>query len=299
MKETEVTIGGKDNLSGITKVSNLSEVGPKLPEEDVDGKDAARALQSLQRLAFLKIFVIDIGLSLGDVVTDMVQGLSLIYEADWSLSTTTNYGILVLATCWLPGPLVLLHLCLHNKGLKWSPYGVVPSILLSLLCLLLFPLLPTILYVAVLISQDPFQWERKAREVKAIAGVTESPLQVVILGFLMLKGVLVFPWNKEVSSTCIEDELGRRLCLPSIPMVSLAFSLASILKAMFDMNLNPLTKNMPHQISASLVLSNTPFYLSNVIFRCHHDILINLTIIIPFTGFARMPSLLHFLTCGV
>ena len=268
MKETEVTIGGKDNLSGITKVSNLSEVGPKLSEEDVDGKEAAKALRSLQRLSFLKIFVFDIGLSLGDVVTDMVQGLSLIFEADWSVSTTrTNYGILVLATCWIPGPLVLLHLCLHNKGLKWLPYGVVPSVLLSLLCLLLFPLLPTILYVAVLISQDPFQWERKAREVKSIAGVMESPLQVVILGFLMLKGVLVFPWNKEVSSTCIEDELGRRLCLPSIPMVSMAFSLASILKAMFDMNLYPLTKNMPQQISASLTLSKTPFYLSNVIFR--------------------------------
>ena len=72
---------------------------------------------------------------------------------------------------------------------------------------------------------------------KAIAGVTESPIQVVLLGFLMLKGVLVFPWNKEVSSTCIEDELGRRLCLPSIPMVSIAFSLASILKAMYEMNL--------------------------------------------------------------
>ena len=37
MKETEVTLGGKDNLSGITKVSNLSENGPRPTEEDVDG----------------------------------------------------------------------------------------------------------------------------------------------------------------------------------------------------------------------------------------------------------------------
>ena len=37
MRETEVSTGGKDNLSGVTKVSNLSEVGPRPPEEDVDG----------------------------------------------------------------------------------------------------------------------------------------------------------------------------------------------------------------------------------------------------------------------
>ena len=38
MKETEVTLGGKDNLSGVTKVSNLSsEAGPRPTEEDVDG----------------------------------------------------------------------------------------------------------------------------------------------------------------------------------------------------------------------------------------------------------------------
>ena len=102
---------------------------------------------------------------------------------------------------------------------------------------------------------------------KAIAGVTESPIQVVLLGFLMLKGVLVFPWNKEVSSTCIEDDLGRRLCLPSIPMVSIAFSLASILKAMYEMNLGPLVQAKSAKTAVTLLLSKTPFYLANVIFR--------------------------------
>ena len=55
MKETGVTIGGKDNLSGITKVSNLSEAGPRPPEEEVDGVETTRALRSLQKLAFLKM----------------------------------------------------------------------------------------------------------------------------------------------------------------------------------------------------------------------------------------------------
>ena len=267
MKETEVTLGGKDNLSGITKVSNLSENGPRPPEEDVDGIETERAIRSLQKLAFLKIILVDIGISLGDVVTDLVQGLSLVFEDDWSIASTAHYGILVLVTCWLPGPLTLLHLCLHHRGLAWSPMGGAPTILLAALGLLLFPLLPTLLYVGVLLSSNPALWEKRAKEVKAIAGVTESPIQIVLLGFLMLKGVLVFPWSEEVSSTCIEDELGRRLCLPSLPMVSMTFSVASILKAMYDMNLGPLTKDQTTWASANLLLSKTPFYMANVIFR--------------------------------
>ena len=267
MRETEVSIGGRDNLSGVTKVSNLSEAGPRPLEEDVDGVEATKALRSLQKLAFLKIILIDIGISLGDVVTDLVQGLSLIFDSDWNLSPTTNYGILVILTCWIPAPLTLLHLCLHHRGLAWSPFGVTSTLLVTLICLIFFPLLPTFLYVGVLLSKDNSFLERKAKEVKSITGVTESPIQVVLLGFLMLKGVLVFPWSKEVTSTCIEDELGRRLCLPSIPMVSMAFSLASILKAMYDMNLGPLMKNRSTQTSTTLFLSKTPFYLSNAIFR--------------------------------
>ena len=102
---------------------------------------------------------------------------------------------------------------------------------------------------------------------KAITGVTESPIQIILLGFLMLKGVLVFPWSEEVSNSCIEDELGRRLCLPSIPMVSITFSLASILKAMYDMNLAPLLKDKTTSDCASLILIKAPLYLANVIFR--------------------------------
>ena len=267
MRDTEVSLGGKDDSSAVTKISDLSGDHPRPPEEDVDGVEATRVLRSLQKLAFLKIILIDIGISLGDVVTDLVQGLSLIFDSDWNLSPTTNYGILVILTCWIPAPLTLLHLCLHHRGLAWSPFGVTSTLLVTLICLIFFPLLPTFLYVGVLLSKDNTVLEQKAKEVKSITGVTESPIQVVLLGFLMLKGVLVFPWSKEVTSTCIEDELGRRLCLPSIPMVSMAFSLASILKAMYDMNLGPLMKNRSTQTFTTLFLSKTPFYLSNAIFR--------------------------------
>ena len=48
--------------------------------------------------------------------------------------------------------------------------------------------------VGVLLFKSPSNWEKRAREVKAITGVTESPVQIILLGFLMLKGVLLFPF---------------------------------------------------------------------------------------------------------
>ena len=93
-KQTEVAIRGKDNLSAVTMISNLSEAGSGPPLlDDVDGREAARALQSLQKLSFLKIVFLDIGISLGDVVTDLLQGISLIFESDWSLAATGPYGV--------------------------------------------------------------------------------------------------------------------------------------------------------------------------------------------------------------
>ena len=244
-KQIEVATRGKDNLSAVTEVSSLSETGTNRAvnemEDGVDGREQARALQSLHKLVFFKILLIDIGISLGDVVTDLVQGVSLIYGTDWEVAPTAHYGVLVLLTCWLPGPLTILHLWLHQRSLAWLPCRGLPGVLLVLLVLLLFPLLPTLLYVGVILSKRRLphtreeqgvssEIEKRAREVKAITGVTESPLQVVVLGLLMLKGAVVFPWSEQVSTSCIEDDLGRRLCLPSIPMVSIFFSMASILK---------------------------------------------------------------------
>ena len=44
-------------------------------------------------------------------------------------------------------------------------------------------------------------------------------------------------------------------------------SIASILKAMYDMNLGPLMKDQSTYTSSMLLLSKTPFYMANVIFR--------------------------------
>ena len=55
------------------------------------------------------------------------------------------------------------------------------------------------------------EFHQTVDEVKAITGVLESPLQIVVLGMLMMKGVIVFPWNREISSSCIQDQLGRKV----------------------------------------------------------------------------------------
>ena len=55
------------------------------------------------------------------------------------------------------------------------------------------------------------EFQQKANEVKAVTGVIESPLQMVVMGLLMLKGIIVFPWNREISSSCIQDDLGRKV----------------------------------------------------------------------------------------
>ena len=55
-------------------------------------------------LSFLKILILDIGISLGDTVTDMLQGFSLIID-DGSLSfriSTMRYGIAIILASWLP-----------------------------------------------------------------------------------------------------------------------------------------------------------------------------------------------------
>ena len=58
----------------------------------------------------------------------------------------------------------------------------------------------------------------------------------------MVRGILTLPWSESPSSQCVEDSLGRVACLPTIPMASIIFSLLSIIKAVFDLNIYPLVR---------------------------------------------------------
>ena len=117
------------------------------------------------------------------------------------------------------------------------------------------------------------KYEHETNEIKSISGAIESPLQLILMIYMMLRrGLLKLPWNESLSSSCVEDSLGRIACLPSIPTLSMVFSVLSIIKSIYDLNLYPvvsadinsLTK---YKILLSEVLISFPYYLANVMFR--------------------------------
>ena len=215
-------------MSAVTKISNLSNTTDQIEtesviedEDETDGSNLSTTLQSLKKLMFLKIILVDIGISTGDVVTDLLQGIGLIFDEDWNISGTSTYGILVLITCWLPGPITIIHLCATRYHQVIKHQSALCLIVTCLGVLLFFPFIPSLLYVAVLLKKRRLssaremlaysEFQQTADEVAAMTGVNESPLQMVVMGLLMLKGVIVFPWNRELSSSCIQDDLGRKV----------------------------------------------------------------------------------------
>ena len=80
------------------------------PIDEVDGR-TDDILRSLVKLYFLKILFIDIGITLGDLVTDFAQGLNLIFDNNWNIHwSTIHYGCIVLGFIWLPVIPMLIHI---------------------------------------------------------------------------------------------------------------------------------------------------------------------------------------------
>ena len=88
----------------------------------------------------LKILFFDIGVSLGDMVTDFLQGFNLIFDfkqkwqpsnstlcqavggdevpCKWQLElkkTVLGYGVTVLVICWIPGLVAVIHMLAHYR----------------------------------------------------------------------------------------------------------------------------------------------------------------------------------------
>ena len=262
---------------------------PEISNDDVDEVDglAEDVLRPLVKLVFLKILLVDIGISLGDVVTDLLQGLSLVFDQDWNVQWNTyHYGLGVLGVMWLPGLVALLH---HASG--EARYTLLPvgrhwlvTFSMAILVFLCFPLLPTFFYFRVLTAKKRFrtsyekllflELEAKTNELKAIAGAIESPLELILLLWLLLRGILRLPWDQPLASSCVEDSLGRVACLPSLPVASIIFSLLSILKTLFDLNISPLLSRTQKresviklQYSTQLMAQFCPFFVCNILLR--------------------------------
>ena len=83
----------------------------------LDPNDAG--FRTLAGFVVLKILFWDIGTSLGDTVTDFLQGIYLIYDwfrPGWVIREDTQYyGIIVLLINWIPGIVAVIHIISHYR----------------------------------------------------------------------------------------------------------------------------------------------------------------------------------------
>ncbi|XP_023342920.1 uncharacterized protein LOC111712514 isoform X2 [Eurytemora carolleeae] len=247
------------------------------PPDDVDGL-VQDVLVPISKMVFLKIIFIDIGITAGDVATDLIQGLSLTFDGAWNLQSTWVYGLVICLVMWLPAPIaILVYSDVIKSSSKWPL-----TIFKWILFILFFPLVPIVMFLQILFTNRRFSsgdelvsfelLEKRARELKSITGAIESPVQAVIIFWLMLRGVLTLPWSQPPTSACVEDSLGRVACLPSIPIFSLIFSFLSIIKSLFDLNIHPLLQGFHNnaknfKFSLHFFLCSFPFYLCSTVFR--------------------------------
>ena len=113
------------------------------------GNTSAQIVDAFFKLSFLKILLVDIGISLGDTVTDFLQGINLILDfSDGTLRVSTvSYGVGIILVSWLPLLLVFLHLGFSEdygfpKFIK-TKIGLLGILLASIA----FPLVPTFFYM--------------------------------------------------------------------------------------------------------------------------------------------------------
>ena len=251
--------------------------------DEVDGR-TEDILKNVTKLHFLKIIFIDIGVSLGDVITDFIQGTNLIFDDNWNiLWLTFHYGLLVVIITWIPIIPILIHYSsFKNENQLQKEETMIVKVIKWLCYIAFFPIIPTVRYMKLLFIKKQFKsnhqkmvflnYEKETNELKSMTGAVESPLQFVLLLWLMMRGILKVPWNQELSSSCVEDSLGRVACIPSIPILSMIFSFCSIMKSLYDLNLAPVMSSQINGILKTKLLVNEilcsfPFYFASVSFR--------------------------------
>ena len=139
--------GNEDTTSEVTtNITNCGNDGTEIkttPNDEVDGPLVDKVANSFIKLAFLKILLLDIFISVGDIVTDILQSMNLIWSSDLSLQhSTLVYGVAVLVFMWLPGIVAVLHFVTHTR--YFHSMGWKKSIPVILMMLLVFPIVPTV-----------------------------------------------------------------------------------------------------------------------------------------------------------
>ncbi len=229
----------------------------------------------LINLFTLKVLFIDVPIALGDVVTDFAQGVALVTKDD---ADYRQFGMIILAVNWLPGVVAAAHLIsMYRSTMSFRKVA-----LRALALLVFYPIVPFLAYMRLLWRRPKDMTDRagksKFREAEfqamtahAIAGGIESPIQFILQTLLILNGKIPKPWE-DVGQVTIRDYYGNPLTLPTTAMISLAFSIASMLKSVVEFNI--IRVHIQDLVSGERILlfiekvcDHLPFLLSATVFR--------------------------------
>ena len=87
-----------------------------------NGSIISMTMNGFSALVILKIIFFDIAVSLGDAITDILQGVHLIIkrkdDGGWGLNEHWQYGVGVLIVCWVPGLVCVLHILSHYRSVS-------------------------------------------------------------------------------------------------------------------------------------------------------------------------------------
>lgn len=118
-------------------------------------------------------------------------------------------------------------------------------------------------------SSSRRMYEPQVNKLRSLSAGIEAPVQLVLVLYLMTRGLITLPWQESVTTSCLEDSFGRVACLPSLPLASLTFSVIAIVKATFDLNIYPLTvtTTKSYKIALTKMLDYFLLFFTNTIFR--------------------------------
>ena len=153
--------------------------------------------------------LIDAGLSILDVITDLIFGISLTHREDASF-----YGYLVLGSCWVPALVIIIHMIAYYRENYASNPG---KFFITITILFIFyPLAP---FISFGISMWYFNTHSTTRVIGRIEkiinlavdmeGCVEAPLQLIITTFLIMTRFLSVPWDSSPEESIID--LGKSL----------------------------------------------------------------------------------------
>ena len=257
--------------------SEILEIKRKSFDDENDENGVAVFKSPEGQFAGLKVskLLFVTGLSFLDVITDFLFGFKLLSQDDGSF-----YGYLVLASCWVPGLVAVIHMVAYYRKDYAEKIGEF-SITLTIL-FLCFPLAPFLSFVISLCYFNEPATRKIGRVEKIInlaiemEGCIEAPLQISITIFCIMKGYLSVPWASS------EDEDTIRLSFNAIsfngvlPFITLTISMMSILKG-------TLTVNIFNVLLVNQKQGYLPFFIHSILFRpcnnssTHDDIFQHLT----------------------